>query len=485
MALSSSTAAHVVDTMAPEMAPRIVNPYPNKVIHADIRIQGVEEDRRQDGFPPQSDEPEPVVESKPSAADVEYQDRAAEMQNWWAEAMARNMDLPEGYSKVAVLLIKWAPELDELNTGDEARELDTLFRDRFHYETKIVELNVGKKPQHQLNNYVSEFICEHDGPDNLLIVYYTGHGVYDDRRKCLELTGSLKNNPLLHLGFRRNARATWNQAEDQLRREDVEGDVLTILDTCYSSNFVKSGRDGQKIFELLSACSIDQTTEAPGDNSYTRALIDAITVALDKEPEQPISTFRLFQDINRDSRRKDTPSQLWSRGKRTHYNEPHIFLAPLKSKKSNALHQPRHRPKPKGYLTLRFGLRDSSLSQEQIEFMTRLLSKAFGNKALVGLRRIDWMDIEPAPPTSHFERVASIMRVIAQWKRVITKKKRERESQQTSQRRVDEITFPHSTEVASDRRSPKRAHEGLDELPDAKRQYLDTAQPPSPPVSDS
>jgi hypothetical protein len=41
------------------------------------------------------------------------------MQNWWAEAIARNMDLPEGYTKVAVLLIKWAEELDELNTSVE------------------------------------------------------------------------------------------------------------------------------------------------------------------------------------------------------------------------------------------------------------------------------------------------------------------------------------------------------------------------------
>jgi hypothetical protein len=350
-------------------------------------------------------------------------------------------------------------------------------------------LNVGKKPQHQLNNYVSEFICEHDGPDNLLIVYYTGHGVYDDKKQCLELTGSLNNNPLLGRGFRRNARATWNKAEDQLRHEDVEGDVLTILDTCYSSNFVKSGSDGQKIFELLSACAIDQTTEAPGKNSYTRAFIDAIKASLDEEPDQPISTFRLCQRINIDDRRKDTPSQLWSRGKSTHYNEQHIFLAPLKeAAKTNALHPPGYRPKAKGYLTLRFGLRDSSLNQQQIEFMTKTLSKAFGKKAMVGLRRIDWMDIEPAPPTSHFERVASILRVIAQWRKVIKRNKETGQPQHMSQRKIDQVTPPQSKEVDSDSASPKRAHEDMNmdnALPDAKRQHRDIAHPPSPPVSNS
>jgi hypothetical protein len=118
MALSSTT-AHVMDAMATEIAPRIVNPYPNKVIHADIRIQSIDEETRHDPSLPQSARDEPPVESRPTAAGQEYQERAAEMQNWWAEAIARNMNLPEGYTKVAVLLIKWAEELDELNTSVE------------------------------------------------------------------------------------------------------------------------------------------------------------------------------------------------------------------------------------------------------------------------------------------------------------------------------------------------------------------------------
>jgi hypothetical protein len=121
---------------------------------------------------------------------------------------------------------------------------------------------------------------------------------------------------------------------------------------------------------------------------------------------------------------------------------------------------------------LRFGLRDPILNQEQIDFMTKTLSKAFGNKAMVGLRRVDWEGIEAAPPTSDFERVASTMRVIAQWKRVVTKKKDFRESQQK----------PEAGSVAE---SQKRTNEDTDDLPEAKRRYLDASQPPSPPVSDS
>ena len=67
-------------------------------------------------------------------------------------------------------------------------ELDALFRESFNYTTKIVELNVSKKPQHQLNRHLSTFVEEHDGPHNLMIVYYTGHGVYREKEKYLQLT---------------------------------------------------------------------------------------------------------------------------------------------------------------------------------------------------------------------------------------------------------------------------------------------------------
>lgn len=41
------------------------------------------------------------------------------LQLYWNDAITRNMDVPEGYAQVAVLIIKWAEHLDDLNTGDE------------------------------------------------------------------------------------------------------------------------------------------------------------------------------------------------------------------------------------------------------------------------------------------------------------------------------------------------------------------------------
>jgi hypothetical protein len=353
-------------------------------------------------------------------------------------------------------------------TKSQAKELETIFRTRFRFETETVELNVSSKPQHQMNRHLSAFIEKHDGPNNLLIVYYTGHGVYREDLKHLELTASL--NPMIKKGFNGVARCNWNKVEELLKAEDVECDVLTILDTCYSSNIAKSGKEETRTFELLSACAIDATTAAPGDNSFTRALIDAMTELLDQFGDRPFTTFHLNQRILLDKRRHDTPSQLWFR---LQNHERHIRLAPLKQNKqrqSPSLPQP-----PRGYLTLRFALRDETLNQQQIELLTMNLSKAFNKKTLVGLRRIDWLGIKPAR-TAHFGRAALAMFAIAQWKKYLKKRREGRESE----RRVDDVHFPNGAlmeDSPGNLPARKRSRDSFEDLPEPKRERDDFIVP--------
>lgn len=337
-----------------------------------------------------------------------------------------------------------------------------------------MELNVRQKPQHQLNLHVNEFIMNHDGPQNLLIVYYTGHGTYnDDKKGVLNLTATL--DPVIGKGFSKDAKATWNKVEDILKGEDVEGDVLTILDTCYSSNLVKAtGEEGKK-FELLSACAIDQTTPSPGEYSFTRALIDAMVKFLEESPSTPISTYRLIQRINLDPRRADTPSFMWARGQTVAHNESHVLLAPLKKSVLRLL-------RPKSFLTLRLGLKQETLDRKQIEFMTKALTKAFNHaQALVGLRRADWVSIEPAPPISQWERVTLVMYVIQQWKKFVATKRNTR-LQPSLQRLLQDSA---TTEVDSPIHAQKRGHDSTNDPPQSKRRNLDVAQPPLSPVSNS
>ena len=65
-------------------------------------------------------------------------------------------------------------------------ELDRLFRNNFGYNCKVVALdNRKRRPQAQFNSAMSNFVLEHDGHfrNNLLVVYYSGHGY------CKELDG--------------------------------------------------------------------------------------------------------------------------------------------------------------------------------------------------------------------------------------------------------------------------------------------------------
>ncbi|ORY00886.1 hypothetical protein BCR34DRAFT_592437 [Clohesyomyces aquaticus] len=465
------------------MSATTANPYVNKVIHADIRVESIDDGL---GYHGESSQNSSGSQSKPAPEDIAAQERAAEMQMWWDESIARHMNLPDGYKEVAVLIIKWADQLDELKTSKEAQELEDIFRDRFHYHTKTVELDVSSKPQHQIAEHLASFVRRHDGPNNLLIVYYTGHGVHDG--KSLHLTGSI--NPMQKKGFSNDARANWDKAEETLRSDDIEGDVLTILDTCYSSNLQKSGKEDTRTFELLSACAFDQTTASPGENSFTRALIDALKELLDEFADRSFTTFHLNQRILLNPNRRDTPSQLWFRLK---HHERHIRLAPLKRDKECARKPSLPHP-PRGYLTLRFALRDDSLNREQIEYLTRNLSKAFRNKSLVGLRRIDWLGLKPAR-TTHFGRAALAMFAIAQWKKFIKKRRAQRHQKKT----VDDIAIPVEgvslaevviSQIESATSSPtrKRQRDDGEQLPDAKRELLVIpqlhAQPPSPPVSD-
>lgn len=119
MTLSSGTMAQIVDAVAEAAPARVANPNPlkNKVVHADIRIQSIEDEPERDGAHSQGDEV--VAQSKPTPEDVANQKHQSEMQMWWDEAIAKNLNLPDGYSKVAVLLIKWADEVDDLKTGKE------------------------------------------------------------------------------------------------------------------------------------------------------------------------------------------------------------------------------------------------------------------------------------------------------------------------------------------------------------------------------
>lgn len=277
-------------------------------------------------------------------------------------------------------------------------------------------------------------------------------------------------------GLYQDAHANWNKAEDILKADEIDADVLTILDACYASNITKSALQTSKKFELLSACGLDQTTAAPGPNSFTRALIDTLEELVTEYGDKPFNTFHINQRVCMDKRRRECPSHLWYRL----HSDSNILLAPMKGTKAHTQHKANVARNPRGYLTLRFALRDESLNKEQIEVLTRSLAKAFENKKMIGLKKIDWMNIKSAK-VSYFERVGLAMYAVAQWKKFLARRKIEKNSQRVSE--IMDVDMDRCTPLPSPTR--KRSFDGLENLPATKRRSTDDSQPPLSPISNS
>lgn len=389
----------------------------DKIIHAHTasRISWIEDAPRDD----ESSSTDIENDAESVKDGIEERERAVKTQAWWDAAIQKFMGMNGGYENAAVLLVRWHDELDDLNTRKETEELHKLFAEQFNYQCTTVELDVLTKPQLQMNKHLSTFLEKHDGPNNLLIVYYTGHGLHKEG-KYLELTARMRPiSPTHHKksknGLAVEARLNWERAEALLHTEDVEGDVLTILDTCYASNGQKSGKEDTRTHELLSACGYDDVTASPGPESFTRALIDGLKDLLAEHRTRGFTTFTLQQKINKNPTRRATQSHLWEQ---IFHHGRHIRLAPLKSKIDDADADEQGSALanlPRSYVTLRFGLR-KQLDQAGIEYLANRMAKAFSNPGLVGLMKIDWLGMRDA--RAHpFGRAALAVRYFRRWRK--------------------------------------------------------------------
>ena len=142
---------------------------------------------------------QPSEESSPSAelhdhATVDYASEditeASKYQVVWSNVMDKgNYNKPSTYHKVAVLLLCWDQGCNHLGTQEEVDALKAVFEDQFGYSATIAKLSSPSKGvlQAELNKEVGIFVCDHGGPNNLLIVYYAGHSQRGEIHGHLEL----------------------------------------------------------------------------------------------------------------------------------------------------------------------------------------------------------------------------------------------------------------------------------------------------------
>ena len=108
-----------------------------------------------------------------------------------------NYKNPSTYKKVKALLLCWEENSDDLSVHPEVTRLKSVLETRFHYEAQIETIdnnNIEQRVQVCVNAIVANFVHKNDGSDNLLIVYYSGHGKPGSAVGDLDLFGLVQKS---------------------------------------------------------------------------------------------------------------------------------------------------------------------------------------------------------------------------------------------------------------------------------------------------
>lgn len=174
--------------------------------------------------------------------------KASELKVAWTNIMAEGKwSKSPAYKQVAVLLLSWHTHSDDLKPEGEVQDLQKVFKEDFGYHTTIAHLD-GKDPAKSVQVQVNAqgFTSQHDGPENLLIVYYAGHRTPSEGDRHLVLFRYVASvRPLFTIDFDSYGRCSktspnMNSEEKNQNRiilnkteallKDAKADVLEIFD---------------------------------------------------------------------------------------------------------------------------------------------------------------------------------------------------------------------------------------------------------------
>ncbi|KAK7991005.1 homeobox domain-containing protein [Apiospora arundinis] len=233
-------------------------------------------------------------ESQGSPITKDYQDEDethdSKLKSLWDSEMGDPKSQSMPYAKVSVLLLSWHKDIYDLNTGEEVADLETLFKEKFMFETtkRVLTRDSRNTAQSQVNYHLSEFVIRNDDVNTLLIVYYAGHGRQESSRpgsvrsggdrKTLKLTASTSLRGGVDTDFHD---IIWESVENNIN--DTRADVLVIFDCCHAGQLGNVRGNNHRAFEYLAATSAYSTTRSPGRKSFTRALIWSLDHLLEKQ----------------------------------------------------------------------------------------------------------------------------------------------------------------------------------------------------------
>ncbi|KAI9729939.1 MAG: hypothetical protein M1834_006136 [Cirrosporium novae-zelandiae] len=185
-----------------------------------------------------------------------------------------------GYSNVGSLLITW--ENDDMNTRGEVKALQSILRDKFHYATDAFQIP-SRRSETALVKKVSDFVNAYDDSDNLIILYYGGHGYVDeeyDGTEVLKISAREEGN-----GDIGDPGAFFHDVLNLLKR--THSDVLLIVDCCFAARAFTNQELGRRKFELLTSSPANMQSYSPNsDKSFTTLLIKVLESLFQNETYQ-------------------------------------------------------------------------------------------------------------------------------------------------------------------------------------------------------
>lgn len=92
------------------------------------------------------------------------------------------------YEDVQVLLICWENAIETFK--DQRMQLERVLQSYYNFGTKPIDIPKNK-PDKFLGDEIHEFMGAHDKEQNLLIVYYGGHGAIKEGQLILKWSESI------------------------------------------------------------------------------------------------------------------------------------------------------------------------------------------------------------------------------------------------------------------------------------------------------
>ncbi|KAF5971703.1 het-s domain-containing protein [Fusarium coicis] len=177
------------------------------------------------------------------------------------------------YAAVNVLIITWKDHDFGVDFDREVTEVKDMFSKNFNYAVWPFRIP-SQDPELSLNVCVAQFIKNFGGADDLLIVFYSGHGGGESntqaRSPCI-WAAKISGGPTLD----------WSNIQPQLFLS--LGDVAIILDCCYAGQAARP-HTSHKI-EFLAATDKDNWTPTGMKKwpSFTKVLMREMNLAMSNE----------------------------------------------------------------------------------------------------------------------------------------------------------------------------------------------------------